>query len=121
MTDGHRRAMRQVGEETWAQETISLPADKLIGWQQVGGDPHAWHTLDAISIKRFILRRHTDAWKLVEVTAEISGRHGLDPDAARDWATRAARTQADTRIVSWVPGPTTADGYTTLHGSGTPR
>jgi len=107
--------------QAWAQETVDVPADRLIGWQQVGGDPDAWYTLDASSIKRFILRRHTDAWKLVEVTAEISGRHGLDLDAARNWATRAARVQADMRIISWVPGPTTADGYTTLHGSGTPR
>lgn len=52
--------------------------------------------------------------------AEIGGRHGLDPGSIEDWATRAARTKADTRIISWVPGPTTDDGFTTLHGSGTP-
>ncbi len=115
------RTLPPAQAQAWAHETIDVPTDRLIGWQQVGGDPNAWHTLDAISSNRFILRRHADAWKLVKVTAEISGHHGFDPDTARDWATRAAHIQAGTRIISWVPGPTTADGYTTLHGSGTPR
>ena len=115
------RALSSNQAQAWAQDTVEVPADRLIGWQEVGGDPHAWHTLDAISVERFILRRHTDAWKLVKVTAEISGRHGLNPDAVRDWATRAARIQADMRIISWVARPTTADGYTTEHGSGIPR
>lgn len=100
---------------------MDIPPDQLIGWEQVSGDPHAVHTFDAISIKRFILRRHTDAWKLIKVAAEIGGRHGLDPDSIREWATRAARTKADTRIISWIPGHTTDDEFTTLHGSGTPR
>ncbi|MDQ3886319.1 MAG: hypothetical protein M3308_04720 [Actinomycetota bacterium] len=48
-----------------------MPADRPIGWKQVGGDLHAWYTLDVISAERLILRRHTDAWKLVKVTAGI--------------------------------------------------
>lgn len=111
--------------QQWAQQTIhtvmDIPPDQLIGWQQVGGDPQAVHTFDAVSFTRFILRRHTDAWKLIKVVAEIGGRHELDPDGIEDWATRAARAVADTRIISWVPGPTTGDGFTTLYGSGTHR
>ncbi len=119
------RALSLEAAQQWAHETIhttmDIPPDQLIGWQQVGGDPQAVHTFAAISITRFILRRHTDAWKLIKVVAEIGGRHGLDLNSVEVWATRAARTKADTRIISWVPGPTTHDGFTTLHGSGTPR
>lgn len=119
------RALSLEAAQQWAQETIhtamDIPPDQLIGWQQVSGDPQAVYTFDAISVNRFILRRHTDAWKLIKVAAEIGGRHGLDRDGIEGWATRAARTKAGTRIISWVPGPATDDGFTTLHSSGTPR
>jgi hypothetical protein len=53
------------------------------------------------------------AWSDTYPDAEL---HSIE-----DWATRAARIQAGARILSWVSGPTTDDGFTTLHGSGTPR
>lgn len=117
------RALLPEAAQQWAQETINtamnIPSAQLIGWQQVGGDPQAVRALDAISGKGFILRRHTDAWKLIKLTA--GGQLGLDSDSIRDWATRTARTKAGTRIISWIAGPTTDDGFTTLHGAGVPR
>jgi hypothetical protein len=100
--------------------TTDVSAGMLIDWQPLKDDNSAWHTFDAISFKRFILRRHADAWKLIHVTAETSWPRE-DLTGARDWATRTARVRADTRIISWVPGPTTTEGCTTLHGAGTPR
>ncbi len=115
------RSLSVTQAQAWALAQINSPNDTLIPWDQPSGDPHAWYTLDAISITQYFLRRHTDAWKLLKVLARVDGVTASDETEVQDWATRAVRIHGDSRIVSWVPGPSTAPGFTTLHGAGTPR
>ncbi|MBV9144081.1 MAG: hypothetical protein JO115_24715 [Pseudonocardiales bacterium] len=107
--------------QAWALSQINLPEDRLLPWDQPSGDLNAWYILDAISVQHYLLRRYTDAWKLIKVLARIDGRGPADETEAQDWATRAVRIHGNSRIISWVPGPSTEPGFTTLHGSGVPR
>ncbi|APU13078.1 hypothetical protein [Actinoalloteichus fjordicus] len=118
ITDG---ALAPLDAQEWAQDAINLPASSLIGWRQTSNNLHTWHTIDSISAKRFILRKCEDGWQLIRVAGEINGKHGLDRDTARDWATRAARTNAKTRIINWLPTNSNDDVSITFHGSGIPR
>lgn len=107
--------------QAWALSQINLPEDRLLPWDQPSGDLNAWYVLDAISLQHYFLRRHIDAWKLIKVLARIDGRGPADETEAQDWATRAVRIHGNSRIISWVPGPSTEPGFSTLHGSGVPR
>lgn len=107
--------------QAWALAQINLPEDGLLPWDQPSGDLNAWYVLDPISFHHYFLRRYTDAWKLIKVLARIDGRSPTDEAEAQDWATRAVRLHGNSRIISWVPGPSTEPGFTILHGSGVPR
>ena len=100
----------------WAEGHVEDP-DRLIGWQQVNLDPAAWYTIDAISVEMYVVRRHADGWKLIKVLARIDGAVPDTEDDLREWAESAVRTKAKTRIINWVPAPSTAEDFTTLHGS----
>jgi len=56
-----------------------------------------------------------------ELLASTDPSLSADETEAQDWATRAVRIHGNSRIISWVPGPSTEPGFTTLHGSGVPR
>lgn len=107
--------------QAWALAQIDLPEDGLLPRTSHPGDLNAWYVLDAISFQHYFLRRYTDAWKLIKVLARIDGRCPTDETEAQDWATRAVRLHGNSRIINWVPGPSTEPGVTTLHGSGVPR
>ncbi|MGH3864676.1 MAG: hypothetical protein ACRDQ4_00830 [Pseudonocardiaceae bacterium] len=107
--------------QAWALAQINLPEDRLLPWDQPSGDLNAWYVLDPISLQHYFLRRYTDAWKLIKVLARIDGHGPTDETEAQDWATRAVRLHGNSRIISWVPGPSTEPGFTILHGSGVPR
>ena len=126
---GFRPSLTATQAQTWAADLIPLPdlpgitrEERLLAWQQVTNDPTAWHTLDALSLGHFFVRRHDGAWTLVKVVSRIDGASAADTDEeVLDWATTAARIQAGVRILSWVPAPTTTSGFTTLHGAAVPR
>jgi hypothetical protein len=115
------RSLPVAQAQAWALSQINLPEDRLLPWDQPSGDLSAWYVLDAISVRHYFLRRHTDAWKLTKVLAWVDGGGPADGTEAQDWATRAVRIHGNSRIISWLPGPSTEPGFTTLHGSGVPR
>jgi hypothetical protein len=107
--------------QAWALSQINLlPEDRMLPWNQPSGDLNAWYVIDPISIQNYFLRRYTDAWKLIKVLARLDGRGPADETEAQDWATRAVKIHGNSRIVSWVPGPSAEPGFTVLHGSGVP-
>jgi hypothetical protein len=104
----------------WLHAELDIDPEQTIGWQVVRADPHAHYTMDALSARSFLLRRHSDGWKLMKILSRIDGRApGAEADA-REWAEGAVRLRDDKRIIGWVPDPTN-DGFTTLHGSAAPR
>lgn len=105
----------------WAVEQISSNGgETLIEWGQPRGDPHSWFTLDALSVEQYCVRREQDGWTCLQILSRIDGDPG-DATTVQEWATRAVRVHGEARILDWVTAATTEDGFTTLHGSASPR
>ncbi|MFB1042355.1 hypothetical protein [Streptomyces chrestomyceticus] len=115
------RALSTCEAKAWAIGRLSLPEGRLLPWREVRRDSHAWYATDPLSVETYFIRQHTDAWKLIKVCSRMEGVDGLDEDGAKDWATRAVRLLGESRIISWVTGPSTDSGFRTLHGSSVPR
>jgi hypothetical protein len=107
--------------EGWLAENRGVAAEQTIGWQPVRSDPAAHYTMDALSAGSYFVRRHQDGWKLVRVLSRIDGSAPRSDADARKWAEGAVRLRDQARVITWVPGPSTGPGFTTLHGSAAPR
>jgi len=115
------RALSPREAQSWAVSQLNLSEDLLLPWEKLLQDPHAWFTTNVLSVDTYFVRQHIDAWKLIKVCSRMEGIEELDEEDAKDWATRAVRRLGASRIISWVPGPSTSPEFHTLHASGVPR
>jgi hypothetical protein len=104
----HSRAERVIGADQGA----------LLPWKLVDENrPNdGWYTMHALSMQEYLLRRHTDGWKLVQVYSSVHGKTVESDNEAKAWARGVLKHKAGISGLKWEPGPTTP-GSVTLYAS----
>jgi hypothetical protein len=98
--------------KSWAQQVIGAQAH-LIAWSRIDDKrpDDGWFTLDAISVKHYLLRPHSDGWVLSEAFSRVDG-HGADNDnEAKAWAAGALRHKAKLGALTWERGTSTRGSH----------
>lgn len=102
---------------SWAKRLLGSESAALLPWEPV--DEHhpseGWQTMNALSAKRYILRQHDDAWRLVETYSHATGTAETGNEA-KAWAAAVIEQRVGVADLCWQPGPSTP-GSATLYAT----
>lgn len=100
----------------WATRLIGAKRGTLLPWELADENrpEEGWFTMNALSVKQYFLRRHSDGWKLVQAYSQVGGKSAESDNEAKAWAAAVLRHRTGISGVAWEPGPTTP-GSSTLY------
>jgi hypothetical protein len=100
---------------SWAERVLSRGVPLM--WQPVQDDrpDEGWQVRDLATGRQYVLRRHADGWKLVQVCGQTAGERAETDNEAKAWAAGVLKLQAGISHVTWRPAPSTP-GSVTLYG-----
>jgi hypothetical protein len=74
-----------------------------------------WQVRDLGSGLQYVIRRHADGWKLVQVCRQTTGERAETDNEAKAWAAGVLKLHTGGSAVTWRPAPSTP-GSVTLYG-----